>query len=96
MLAVVEADADDLLRVGHGRQQLDGGEREAVIAVRRRLEVTERARLEQVPHRAGLAGAERIAGVHNPVPVEHPGPDATIGAVADQPHPAKPNLPAMP
>ena len=92
VLAVVEADADDLVRVGDRGEEGDGRAR-----VRRRPAVPEPrpqvldpAGGEQLPQPAPVRLAQQRPGVDDPVALEHPGPRSVAGVVADQPHGGQP------
>ena len=84
--AVVEADADDLLRVGNRRQKLNGlaldGSR---LPVDRRGQLAQALLGEQLAE-ALAAATKRVPGVDDAPIGEDAGAVATVGSVGDQPH----------
>ena len=91
VVAVVEADADDLLRVRHRREQLDLGQRDRRRGVRRGfVEPLELPGGEDLADRRGPI-AERVAGINELPAAQDAGADAAFGAVAGEAHASQPN-----
>jgi hypothetical protein len=84
MRAVVEPDADDLLRVRHRRQELDLGKRRAVPVLDPGGR-GETVRSEQVPYARALA-PERVPDIDDAVFAQQAGPGAPTREIADEPH----------
>src|SRR5215211_2798866 len=88
MLAVVQPDADDLLRVRDRRQQLDRGER-----MRRRSGVAEPSPQvvdppggDQLPQAPPMRLAQQRPGIDDPLVLEQARPGPVAGVVGEQPH----------
>ena len=86
VVAVVEPDADDLLRIRHRRQQLDPGQRDRGRGIcSRLLEPLELTGGEDLAHGRGPV-PERIAGIDELPTAQNAGANATLGEIAGEVH----------
>jgi len=83
--AVVQADADDLVGVGNGREQLNFGERSRRGGVARGREIEEALAVEEVADTGALV-AEDVPCIDYLSADEHPGTVPALRPIGDEPH----------